>query len=179
VTEIGVRPLGPEDDRSGFVSGDEDLDRFFRKYAGQNQFKHHLGVTYVATVGTTIHGFLTVSASSIEIAHLARKSRRGLPRYPLPVLRMARLATALEARSHGIGKLLLRSAFELARGMAAEFGCTGVVVDAKPEAVAFYARYGFEGIKVLEGGSNARPMPSLMFLPLASIPGRTGAGGGG
>ena len=43
-----IRRLRAGDDRSRFRSGDPDLDRFFRSYAGQNQFRHHVGVTYVA-----------------------------------------------------------------------------------------------------------------------------------
>lgn len=43
--EIEIRPLRPDDDRSSFLSGDVELDRFFRKYAGQNQFRLHFGVT--------------------------------------------------------------------------------------------------------------------------------------
>ena len=157
MTEIIVRALHPEDDRSGFSSGDEDLDRFFRKYAGQNQFKHHLGVTYVATAGEVICGFVTVSAGSIEIEDL-------------PVLRLARLATAPAVRGIGVGKLLLRFALQLACDMSDELGCVGVVVDAKEDAVSFYERYGFESFPALEGESNARPAPQPMFLPLGSIP---------
>lgn len=171
MTEITVRALRQEDDRSGFVSGDEDLDRFFRKYAGQNQFKHQVGVTYVATDGATIHGFVTVSAGSIEIDGLPAKQRKRLPRYPLPVLRVARLATARDVRGRGVGGLLLRCALQLACGMSEDVGCVGVVVDAKEQAISFYERYGFEPFDVLEGGSNARPMPQPMFLPLGSVPG--------
>ena len=170
MTDVHVRALTPEDDRSRFASGDEDLDRFFRRYAGQNQFRHHLGVSYIATDGDSIHGFLTVAASAIEIQDLPGKRQRGLPAYPLPVLRIARLATALEARGKGIGKQLLRTAFELAAGMAEEVGCVGVVVDAKEPAVPFYERYGFEPFEAREGESNVRPRPTLMFLPLGSIP---------
>lgn len=170
MTEIGVRALSPDDDRSAFASGDEDLDRFFRKYAGQNQFKHQLGVTYVATDGATICGFVTVSAGSIEIESVPKKLRKRLPKYPLPILRVARLATAQEFQGKGIGGLLLRCALQLACGMADEVGCVGVTVDAEAGAVSFCARYGFEPFDVLEGGSNARPMPQPMFLPLGSIP---------
>ena len=170
MSEIHVRALVPEDDRSAFASGDEDLDRFFRKYAGQNQFKHQLGVTYVATDDETLFGFVTVSASSIEIEDLPKKIQKKLPRYPLPVLRVARLATSLEVQGRGIGALLLRCALELARGMSVEVGCVGVVVDAKEQAVSFYERYGFERFAIRQGGSNARPMPQPMFLPLGSIP---------
>ena len=37
------------------------LDRFFARYAGQNQFRHHIGATYVALESETILGFATVS----------------------------------------------------------------------------------------------------------------------
>jgi len=163
--------LARDDDRSTFSSGDDDLDRFFRKYAGQDQFKLQLGVTYVATDDERIHGFVTVSASSIEIEDLPKQRQRRLPRYPLPVLRVARLAAAREAQGRGIGGLLLRYALTLAVNMSEEVGCIGVIVDAKEAAVSFYARYGFEPFSVREGGSNARPMPQPMFLPLGSIPG--------
>jgi hypothetical protein len=43
-----IRALREGDDRSGFRSGDPDLDRFFLRFAGQNQFRHHVGVTHVA-----------------------------------------------------------------------------------------------------------------------------------
>ena len=32
MAEVAVRPLEPGDDRSDFVSGDPDLDRFSRQY---------------------------------------------------------------------------------------------------------------------------------------------------
>jgi hypothetical protein len=45
---VVVRRLEPRDDRTRFRSGNVDLDRFFARYAGQNQFRHHIGTTYVA-----------------------------------------------------------------------------------------------------------------------------------
>ena len=108
--------------------------------------------------------------AKIEIEELPNKQRKKLPRYPLPALRVARLAAAEEMQGKGIGKLLLRFALQLALDMAEELGCIGVVVDAKEGAVAFYERYGFEPFDVVQGGSNARPMPLAMFLPLGSIP---------
>ena len=45
---IDIRPLRRDDNRQAFSSGDADLDRFFHKYAGQNQFRLHIGTTYVA-----------------------------------------------------------------------------------------------------------------------------------
>ncbi|MBI4700618.1 MAG: hypothetical protein HY744_05555 [Deltaproteobacteria bacterium] len=77
---IEVRALRPEDDRDGFHSGDPDLDRFFLRYAGQNQFRHHIGTTYVAVEQGTILGFATAAAAEIEATVLPEKHRAGLPR---------------------------------------------------------------------------------------------------
>jgi hypothetical protein len=60
---IEVRLLRPDDERKGFCSGNLDLDRFFVRYAGQNQFRHHIGTTYVAVEDDIIKGFVTVSSS--------------------------------------------------------------------------------------------------------------------
>jgi len=39
---IEIRSLAPADERERFRSGNEDLDRFFYRFAGQNQFRHHV-----------------------------------------------------------------------------------------------------------------------------------------
>ena len=168
-----IRRLRAEDDRAAFVSGNSDLDRFFHRFAGQNQFRHHIGVTYVAVLQDQILGFATLAAAEVEIDRLPKAGQRRLPRYPLPVLRIARLAVALGARDLGIGRQLLRFALALARKMSQELGCIGVLVDAKPEAVAFYRRYGFEALEVLEGALAEAPEPVALFLPLSAIPAET------
>lgn len=164
-----IRALRPDDDRSEFASGDESLDRFFRKYAGQNQFRHHLGVTYVAVDDGRVLGFATVAPGQIDLEGLSAATRKGLPHYPLPILRLARLAIDQSAQSQGLGRQLLRFVCVLAAKMAEDYGCAGVVVDAKPGAVDFYARYGFVAHDVLEGQSDARPRPVMMFLAMRAI----------
>ncbi|MBW1736267.1 MAG: GNAT family N-acetyltransferase [Deltaproteobacteria bacterium] len=166
---IEIRLLRPDDDRSSFSSGAPDLDRFFRKYAGQNQFRLHIGTTYIASHGKDIVGFITISATSITIENLPRTMRKGFPRYPLPALRVARLAVSQDAQGRGIGKRLLRAAFSIAQEMSDQTGCIGVVVDAKENAVAFYKQYGFQPLKVIAGRLHDRPSPLPMFLPLGSI----------
>lgn len=170
---IEIRPLRPDDTREAFASGDVDLDRFFQLYAGQNQFRLHVGSTYVAVHDRAILGYMTIAPASITIDSLPAAERKRLPHYPLPVLRLARLAVASNARGHGLGARLLRMGLELAREMAERFGCIGVIVDAKPAARAFYRRYGFEELTVVAGGSPARPPQSTLFLPIGAIPRRT------
>lgn len=165
-----VRLLRPDDDRSRFRSGDLDLDRFFVRFAGQNQFRHHIGATWVAAEGERIVGFATVAPGQIEVADLPPAVRGRLPRYPLPVLRLARLAVDAGEQGKGIGSLLLVTVFELAHETARTLGCVGVVVDAKPGAVAFYARLGFRAMDVHAGALEERPAPTAMFLHLSAIP---------
>ena len=164
-----IRPLRQSDDRSRFRCGDTDLDRFLQRYAGQNQFRHHVGTTYVAVQAERILGYLTVAPGQVEIDDLPAPVRRKLPSYPLPVLRIGRLAVDESVRGQGIGRLLLRFALQLALRLGHEFGCVGVLVDAKPDAVTFYEKLGFMPLEILEGQSEARPAPIALFLPIREI----------
>ena len=62
---LEIRPLRPDDDRGGFSCGQADLDRFFHHYAGQNQWKLHLAVTYVAVAEGRLTGHATVSVRCV------------------------------------------------------------------------------------------------------------------
>jgi predicted GNAT family N-acyltransferase len=165
-----IRPLREGDDRSLCKSGDADIDRFFRHFAGQNQFRHYVGVTYVA-LDRGILGFATVAPGHIEIDDLPVSAQKKLPRYPLPVLRLARLAVDMSVRGQGLGRALLRFVIGLAVQMADAYGCIGLVVDAKAGAVDFYSQYGFIVIEPVEGHSDARPQPVAMFLAMRAIKG--------
>ena len=170
---ITVRRLERGDDRSGFQSGTIELDRFFQLYAGQNQFRHHLGTTYIAVEGgdevsaaSKLVGFVTVAPSEIAPPTTSQKKRRA---YPLPVLRIARLAVDSRAQGRGIGGVLLRAVFGLAVKMSEELGCVGVVVDAKPEAVGFYEKLGFIPLEMVSGALGDRPQPTPMFLEVGQL----------
>lgn len=167
---VEIRALDRSDDRQRFRSGDAALDLYFHRYATQNQFRHHLGVTYVAIEERRILGFVTVSPGALDAEDLP--SGRKMPPYPVPILRVARLAVDESAHGRGLGAALLRFAIELAERMMAEVGCVGLVVDAKRNAVSFYRRYGFVELEVIEGATGVRPEPTPMFLALGSVPRR-------
>ena len=166
--KIEIRILEQHDDRSTFRSGNEALDLYLHRYAGQNQFRHHIGVTYVAAAEDRILGFATVTPASLDADALPSGKRMGP--YPVPVLRVARLAVDERVREAGIGRALLRFCLELALEMERKLGCAGVVVDAKNESVDFYTGYGFVVLDVLEGRSRVDATTVSMFLPLGSVP---------
>ncbi|MGH7934483.1 MAG: GNAT family N-acetyltransferase [Candidatus Binataceae bacterium] len=166
---IEVRLHRETDNRNSFQSGDEQLDLFFRRYAGQNQFRHHVGTTYVAVESEIILGFATVTVGHIEIETLPPSLRKKLPDYPLPILRLARLAVDRNAQGKGVGEHLMRTVFSVAIELREKLGCVGGVVDAKPGAENYYSRYGFVELEVIEGALEERPAPTPMFLPASAV----------
>lgn len=148
--------------RDGFDCGSEALNDFLRRLAGQQQ-RRGFGKTYVALAdnGVDIVGFVTVSVGQVEA--LALPAQRQLPRHPVPMLRIERLAVDKREQGKGIGRDLLRFALRLALEFAERVGLYAVVVDAKDgRAVEFYRRLHFE--------------PTLddelcLFLPLSRLAG--------
>jgi predicted N-acetyltransferase YhbS len=173
---IEVRLLGETDNRSSFQSGDEQLDLFFRRYAGRNQFRHHIGTTYVAVESETILGFATVTVGHLEIEDLPPGLRKKLPDYPLPILRLARLAVDRNALGRGVGERLMRTVLSVATELREKLGCVGLVVDAKRGAENYHSRYGFVELEVIEGALEERPAPKPMFLPLSAVAQALGTG---
>ncbi len=95
--------------------------------------------------------------------------RARLPAYPLPILRICRLAVDERDQGKGIGRFLLRAMLGLALELRDRFGCLGVVVDAKPGAVRFYENLGFMKLDVTSGDLGDRPGPVPMFLSIKEI----------
>lgn len=113
---------------------------------------------------------MTVAAAELEIAGLPEHLRKGLPTYPIPCLRIARFAVAADAQGKGVGGQLLRHALLLAKRLVEDVGCMGVLVDAKADAVSFYAKYDFVPLVAVAGTLGEWPRPTPMFLPVARIP---------
>ena len=75
-------------------------------------------MTCVAAEEADIVGFATLAPSQVEISDLPTDDRRRFPRYPLPVLRLARLAVDERVRGQGVGRVLLCTVFAPAQEMS-------------------------------------------------------------
>ena len=142
---MDIERLGSQHVRATFDCGVAALDEFIRRYARQND-ERGLSRTYVAVQSGTseVRGYVTVRVGEVACADLPAEQRARLPRYPVPVLHVARLAVDTRARGQGLGEQLL--IFALCKGLAAadEVGLWGAEVLAKDEAARrFYERYGF------------------------------------
>lgn len=164
-----ARSLFQTDERAGFESGDPAIDRFFREFAGQNQWRHHVGVTYCLFSGRLPVAFVTLSAGSLDPRDLPDGDGDRLPRHPAPVLRLARLGVGRRHQGDGLGRELLGAAADIALEMRARAGCIGIVVDAKPDAVAFYERHGFRALPITSRVAGAGAPPVRLFVDLRHL----------
>lgn len=148
--KLKVTELGGHHDRTDFNCGDAALNDFLKKLAKQ-QAGRDFSRCYVAAVGdeSRIRGYYALSAGSIEFQNWPADLR--LPRYPIPVARVGRLAVDTRNQGQGVGATLLCHALQTSAALSERIGLHAVVVDAKhPQAAAFYARYGFRPLQ--EGG---------------------------
>jgi predicted N-acetyltransferase YhbS len=138
-----IEPLNQSHSRDNFDCGDEALNRFIRQYARQQQTRG-LNCSYVALpeAGQTVVGFYSLSAGSIAFSELDAALK--LPRYPVPVARLGRLAVDRAWQQQGVGQALLAHAFKLIVVLSEQIGIYAAVVDAKHErAKAYYHQLGF------------------------------------
>ncbi len=163
--------LSSEDAASDFRSGVEPLDKFFRTQAGQNQRKN-VSRTWVLRRSAAeltlpeVLGFYTLTLGSVERETLPNAIGGKLPRYPVPVVIVGRLAVDERVRRKGVGERLLLDAHDRALVISAQGGAVGVIVDAKDAAaVAFYGHYGYELVEESGTETSAR----RMFLPMQTL----------
>ena len=142
--KLVITVLGRQHDRQDFDCGAPALNTFLQRFARQQADKN-FNRSYVAIAQgeLRIRGYYAISTASIDFQNLPPALR--LPRYPVPVVRIGRLAVDVREQGNGVGTALLRHAMHLAARTAEKIGLYAVVVDAKNEAaVAFYAKYGFQ-----------------------------------
>lgn len=121
------------------------MDDYLKKFALQNGASG-IARTFVAVQPGTkrVEGYYSISAGSIRLESLSEEQRKGLPRYPVPVAHVGRLAVDQGARGKRLGEFLLMDALRRIDGTAESLGIHAVDVVAIDEiARAFWLKYGF------------------------------------
>lgn len=150
-------------DRRGFTCGEDSLDAYLHRFAGQDS-QRRATVVYVLTPDDQpdrIAGYVTLANAAVALQGVPEGARRHLPRYPdVPATLVGRLAVNQAFQGQGLGARLLREAFIKAAQASTAVASAAVVVDPLHEqAAAFYRRYGFEP---LENGQR-------MFIPMKDV----------
>ncbi len=142
-----VEQLRPKrHDRDGFACGEPTLDTYLRQQAAQH---HRAGIstTHVLVDDTgpaRILGYYSLSAAQLLLTELQEADRKRLPNYPVPAIRMGRLAVSTSAQVKGHGDTLVAHAVARCLGLRAQLSVRVLLVDALHEkAACFYRAYGF------------------------------------
>jgi GNAT superfamily N-acetyltransferase len=157
-----IEPFGKSHDRSAFTCGKPALDEFLRTRVSQYE-KRRLGKTFVAVLQgeQRVRGYYTLAAGAVAFEHLPTVASTKLPKHPIPVILLARLAVDLSAQGQGLGEKLLLDALQRSLDLSDKLGAHAVEVDALDDsAISFYVKYGF---------SPLLDNPRHLYLPLATI----------
>lgn len=132
--------------RDNFDCEVSELNEFLVKYAKQNH-KKNIAKTWVAIPADGerhVLGYYSISMADLEKESLPNSFTQGLPRYPIPVMRIGKLAVSQSMQGKGLGEYLLIDAFAKAIRLSTDIGVFGVIVDAiNDSAKLFYLKYGF------------------------------------
>ncbi len=161
MSEFRIVPFSRAIDLQQFDAGVDALTEYLKKYARQNQDRG-IGRTYVLTDSNNrAIGYYVVSMAEVSFASLPDSVTKRVPRYPLPSMRIGRLAVDHRYRGQKLGELLLVDALQRAVNLFHQVGLFAVIVDAK-DAVAegFYEHFGFKHFV---------DRPASLFLPMGSI----------
>lgn len=146
--------------RDHFACGEPTLDAYLRQQAAQHR-RDGISTTHVLlddAEPSRIVGYYSLSAAQLLLTDLLEGDRKALPAYPVPAVRMGRLAVASNEQGKGHGDYLLAHAVARCLTLRAQLGVRVLLVDALHEkATSFYRAYGFR---------DAAATSHALYLPL-------------
>jgi predicted GNAT family N-acyltransferase len=158
--EYRIEPLKSHHDRAAFSCGVPELDAYLQRQARQD-LERKLAAVFVLTAdGRAVAGFYTLSAHLILAVDLPVSVPCKLPRFPLPVTLLGRMAVSQSLHGQRLGESLLMHALERAWTGSQQVASWAVVVDAKAGAREFYLKHDFVALT---------SHPWRLFLPMATI----------
>lgn len=139
-----VHKLSIADGVESFDCGHVALNEFLQRFALVNQ-RSNSSQTYASCNAGQVAGFYSLAVGSVEPSHSAPRVIKGIPRHPVPVMILARLAIDQRYQRQGLGKALLKNALLRTVHAADIAGIRALLVHAKDEeARNWYRQWEFE-----------------------------------
>ena len=139
-------PLGSGHVLEGFECGRASLNVWLAQYARQAAAAGSAR-TYVVVDARQerVVGYHALTAAGLEREAASARAIKGMARYPIPVVLLARLAVDRSVAGRGMGAWLLRDAMLRTLAASDAIGVRALLVHAIDEdAHAFYLRHGLE-----------------------------------
>ena len=159
-----IRALDAAINATDFRCGHDALDDYIRRCATQD-VRRNVARVFVATPESDarkLAGYFTLSAGSVACSDLPAELARKLPRYPVPVALLRRLAVDTACQGTGLGSILVADAATRVARASSTLAVAGIVVDAKDEAAAsFHTHFGFVALP----GQRKRLLLPARLLP--------------
>src|SRR5207249_1983008 len=108
-----IERLRPAHDRGSFSCGKPSLDEFIHRLATQYE-RRDIARTYVAVAPRQhlVLGYYTLSSGSVAFASIPDEVSKKIPRHPLPVALLGRLAVDQSVQGQRLGATLLLDALK-------------------------------------------------------------------
>jgi len=144
-------PLAQHHHLENFNSGKPALDDWLTRYARQAQ-QSGSAKTFIIRNGERVAGYFSLTVGQIDTLEASERIRKGMGRYPIPVIILSRLAVHLQDQKRGLGTCLLRDAILRTLLIAGQAGVRALLTHPiDMDAARFYLRFGFEPSPLREG----------------------------
>lgn len=137
-------PLAAQHRLEGFDCGKRALNDWLVRHARQAQGSGSAKTFVVTEDDDRVAGYFSLTVGQVDTLDAPERIRRGMGRYPVPVVILARLAVSREYQGRGIGVGMLQDAVRRTLAIAEQAGVRAMLVHPIDEdAARFYTRFGF------------------------------------
>ncbi|HZM53968.1 MAG TPA: GNAT family N-acetyltransferase [Acidimicrobiales bacterium] len=149
-----VERLGDHHEVGNFSCGVKDLDDWLSVHALDNQRRDLSRTFLLLDDADRVVGYYALTMGGVRKEALPTRYGRGLPKFDIGMVLLARFAIADERQGQGLGRDLLIEAIERAADAGTHVAARFIAVDPIDEAArAFYAKFGF---RLVEGDVEGR-----------------------
>lgn len=139
----GPEPLEAQHRLEEFDCGKPVLNEWLLRYARQARSSGS-AKTFVVADDDYVVGYFSLTVGQVDTFDVPERIRKGMGRYPIPVVILARLAVSTQHQSKGIGIGMLQDAIRRTLLISEQAGIRAMLTHPiDDDALRFYTRFGF------------------------------------
>jgi GNAT superfamily N-acetyltransferase len=125
-------PFGDLHATDPFDCGEEPLNVYLKRFAGQSEKRGGSRTFVIADRGNRVVGYYTLTVGGVEHVNAPAAVTKGMGKYPIPVIILARLAIDKSVQSQGLGRALLKDAIKrVVFNISPHVGVRAILIHAK------------------------------------------------